>query len=200
MLVQQLIIDIFPKLSGNPIVTSLFSALATANNSIFARLMNYDSDLIKEDLDITIPADGNRVTLESDFRGLVDTPQIAGKKYYLSPLMDRDRAEYLAATAAPPTKYELRGFTFRVFPTPTEETSIVGTYYSKPADATTLSEALPYEGLFDQLFKDAVARIMLLGTSATIMAEFEAFVDEQIVKVISVRSGRKPRRVRGNYY
>ena len=200
MVVRELIIDIFPKLQGNPIVTSLFSAINTANYSIFTRLMSRRSDLVKDDLPVVVDADANSATLPGDFRGLVDTPQVSGDTDYLSPLLDRDRAEARLLDSAQPTHYEVRGLSFRVFPVPLIDTTIIGTYFSCPTNLSALADTIPYDGLLDQLFKDAVTRILLLGTSATVTAEYEAFVEEQLVQVLASRNGRKPRRVRGSYY
>jgi hypothetical protein len=125
------------------------------------------------------------VTLPVDFFGFVERPYIMGTRGVLSPLPK----EYRSSIQNPstPRYYDLRGFGFWLFPTPSADCTVVGQYYQRFPKFTAMTDYIPLAGLLDQVLQEAIMRIGTEGPAVVVDKVFQAVISAHLEQILPFR-------------
>jgi hypothetical protein len=196
MTAQELLNIVLPRLAGGggqeQYLNFLEAVRATAD-IITKRLWFLRSDLLETDFEALLAAGEAHVTLGADFLGLVENSQpwldyADGTRRVLTPLPNGIKHTF--TESGPPRYYELRGRVLTVFPTTSAATTVKGEQFSAPAAVTALTDNLPFSGIFDPLFVDAVTRIGKDGLALTVNPAFAALMYGQVDQLVHARPAK----------
>jgi hypothetical protein len=191
--VGELLTSLLPRIPKANISMSFLDAMQAALDIIVKRLWLKHSDLIKTPLnpDISVAAETDNFTLPSDYLGFVEPPFVTygGATYQLQPLPPASR--YSFPEPGQPQYYELLGSTVYLYPTPDSSISVKGLYYMNPPKLTALSSTIPFNGLFDQVFRDVVLMVGGQGIAIIVQPQFEAFMRSQVDQVLQLHSPKR---------
>lgn len=191
MTAQTLLDDILPKLgSSPPSGLSFFTMVNGITNLIVKRLWYHESDLVTKRGTVTINLDADNGTLPTDFLGLKGKPFVSG---YLDPLepLDESRAIYDGEKGIP-EKYEVMGTTLYVYPAASTATTLKLEYFFRPADLTALTDNIPFNDLFNDVYREAVPRLNEQGFVLLSDPVFEKFVYDMVESLLPMRSKPLP--------
>lgn len=178
---------------------SFDNALSRVVDIFFARLQQMDSDLIREQWgsdDVLV--DTETIYLPDDFRGFSPPVWIedsSGNRTELSPLpYGTEESE-----GSIPEFYRLVGpKRVQFIPKPEDAGTydetyyLAGWYYSRPSDLE-LTADMPWEGLFDTEFEDAVIMVLSAPRTELVNPQFKEFVGALIDKQIHNREAHPVR-------
>lgn len=173
-----------PKVSG-PALCTIFEAIGAVQDVIVSRLLVKRSELLVSDYDATLTyaAGKKEKMLPEEFLGFVDRPYLADATR-LNPL----RGQGLAGTeTGEPQFYKTKGHLLTIYPTPTEETVVYAPFYARPETPTEMDDELPFWGMFDSAFVDAVVPVLSLGVTAAGEAGFRATIESQVDLVLQAK-------------
>lgn len=194
------------RLRTAPPTLPFIAAVQAVQDVIMWRLWEKKSDLLMAtwaSARQTIPEGGGdipaTVTLPSDFLGIAELPYIEWEEdgetqvRTLNPI-SRHRSQYVTLDPAVPSEYEIRGTSIQVFQTPSVEYILNLGYFARPAVLAALTDSLPWNGAYDQLFTDAVLQMagiggMLAVVTPTLSNAIALAVDTQA----PLRTGRSVR-------
>jgi hypothetical protein len=194
-----------PRLRGAPPPTLTFVDAAQAVQAVLTqRLWEQSSDLLKTVWNSTEQAiSTNLVDLPSTFLGVADEDPpayltyTAGSATQVAPLypLSVSRANYLTAEDAIPSEYEIRGSVFEVYPGSSVAFTLYIPMYARPAALTQMSDSLPWNGMHDQLFQDAVSLMAAAGGgfTAAVTPGVDAAIRAALDGGTAIRTGRKVR-------
>jgi hypothetical protein len=176
---------------------SLVEAVNTVSGIIFRRLMRRKSDLIRGNTTLSLAAGKGKVPLAPNFRGLVDAPCLirydgsdAFQPLYGAHL--QDVAYYSGVPNGVPEKYQLNGHILSVFPASEKAAGIHVTYWQFPDVVTGMTSMVPFDGLFDDIYLEAVPRVALLGAAASVADQaLVALLAEGIDSIIGLRPAKQ---------
>jgi hypothetical protein len=100
--------------------------------------------------------------MPATFWGLVGKPYISGQQRYLEPVPD-PRAKLLYTSDAIPIYYEMSGTTMYLYPGCSAESTLKGSYWSKPTELVAITDTMPYNELFDDAIQEALIHIYTTG-------------------------------------
>lgn len=188
MTVQELQTALLPRLAKGKIASgiTLMQAVNMATHVIHRRLWDSNSDILHKAFTLYIPGTLDNAKLPSDFLGLSEHPYVSGQGNPLTPVQSKDRAA-LDGQSGTPTYYELVDDRLYVFPTPVSLTLIKGRYILDEPTVDALTDAIPFAGLFDQLYVEAVLWLNTHGLSATIDPGFDALVRNEVDRIHPLR-------------
>jgi hypothetical protein len=198
MTVQDLLFAVLPRLQESSGVDILQAANA-AVRSIGKRLAWRRSDLVKEPVELDFEAEAYTV-LPSVLLGFAEDPYaVSGtSKLPLTPLRPGDRADL--DREGTPQRYELIGRKLYLFPYPSAPLTLKGMGFQLPSELTGMDDSLPWSGIMDELLVEAVYRIGSVGLVHAVDPVFEAYVDQELERLLPVRAGARPRRASGYHY
>lgn len=197
MTLQELLFVILPRLQNTSGV-EIFGAANAAVRSIGKRLAGRRSDLVKKPVELDYAAGDAFAALPAALLGFAEDPYLLPGKIPLSPLQPDERAAL--DTAGRPRCYELIGRTLYLFPYPNTAMTLKGMGYQLPAPLTDLSDDLPWPGVLDELLQEAVYRVCSAGPMHVVDPAFEAFIEQELDRLLPVRSGARPRRARSHHF
>lgn len=197
MTLQDVMQAVLPRLREAAGVDIFQSANAALRN-IGKRLAARRSDLVKGAFSLDFPA-GPSMDLPADVVGLAEDPYavIGLTTIFLSPLRSQDRADL--DKEGSPRCYELLGRQLCLLPYPAEPIVVKGMGYSLPERLTALDDVVPWSGVLDELVIEAVCRVASMGLAHAVDPVFQAFVSQELDRLLPVRSAR-PRRAAGYHY
>ena len=135
----------------------------------------------------------NVAALPSSMIGTVEPPfvldDIQGGTN-LEPFPRGLRSQYIGRTG-PPDYHEIVGNTLVVYPTPDQAYTVTFEASMFPVKPTIATHLLPFNGLFDFIFREIVIMVMLQGGAAVIQAD--AFLTKTLDGIDRNRSTRKVR-------
>lgn len=194
MTAGELLDIILPRLSSGKAQNLAFiDAVQTTAEIITRRLWLKRSDLLKQDFEKALAEDSASVTLDADFLGMAENSQPwldygEGRKQVLAPLPSGMKHTF--SDSGLPLYYQLRGFTLSVFPTASEASALKGEMYARPAAVTALDDNLPFDGIFDRLFIDAVLIVGRESGAVTVNQAFAAMLYDQVDSIIHARPAK----------
>lgn len=203
MTVAELFDRVLPRLGARPMPLTFLTAVQAVQEVVTRRLWEHSSDLLKTPwASASNPVGTSTVTLPDTMLGVADgelpfityTSGGATQVASLFP-MEGSRSQYVTATATIPEAYEIRGTTFQVFPTSSVAFVLNVPMFAKPAALTSMASSLPWNGMHDQLFQDAV--LYMGGVEGAFMAAVTPGLETAIASAIdagtAIRTGRRVR-------
>jgi hypothetical protein len=191
---QELLNKLLVRLGKSEVNIDFISAINSVSGIISKRLWLNQSDFLRSDFAATYAASNPLVYLPEGFLGFVERPYInvSGSVSRLSPLPAE--ADSMFMVEGSPAYYEMRGTSaLKLYPTPAAAGTLVGRYYAKPDNVAALSEDLPFEGFFDDIYFDALILVAQQGIFLTVTPVFEQTMAKQVDITISSRAPRKVR-------
>ena len=170
---------------------SAIEAVNAAMDILFKHLVTLGSDLVKADYELEFAISDASKALPDDCRGLAGKPQVTTMAKPLEPLVVENRAAYYGQSGVPEC-YDLRGFNLLLYPVPAEACTVIGEYWQTPTKATAMTSIIPYNGMFDEVFKEALVRGAAVGRVFATDQTFAVFVMETVDSILPKRkSGRR---------
>ena len=144
------------------------------------------SDALVEIITVDIPADDDIGYLPDEYMSLSHRPQIAGGAF-LTLLTSNDTTGL--ETPGAPRYYQIVGKLLQVYP-PTD-TSITIKMFARirPAAPAVMSDILPFNGDFDQVYVDGVVAILSGGIKAMNAKAYLPGIQMQVDQLISGSAG-----------
>lgn len=185
--VIEIVNQILPRLAGTkPAGFSALDGINAITNEIFKRLWKRKSDIVAAEIAILYAAGNPAMSVPPSFFGIRTRPYIPGAGE-LDKLDPADRQAYYGMTG-PPQVYDLRGNTLYVYPTPQENTVIKLGYFRNPGKVDSLDDVVPFTGMFNQVYIEALINYSAKGTAYLTDQPFAAFVDGEIEAILPVRN------------
>lgn len=155
-------------------VEDICSAVGIVSDHLSSRLFLQGSPLLRREVSLTFPAGVSTATMPFGTLGMVEPPfvlkDISKGDVNLLGLESGERVKYVGQSYKP-ERYEIVGKTFRVFPTPDQTYKVVFEASVRPERPETFDDDLPFDGLFDHIFREVVLLVMLQGGSAVVQAD-----------------------------
>jgi hypothetical protein len=182
MTIAELLSITLPRLEGKP-ACSIFESVRRVQSIIVNRLLLKRSNLVKDSLIIGVTMGDDYITLTPSggrtFLAVAGEPCIIvdGARKYLTPY---DSALTVSATAGRPKYYERVGRKLYLYPVSDAAYDITMPAFVSPVAATDLDGELPFNGILDDAFSEAVYGVMLLGTAAVNDPAFTNVINTQV--------------------
>jgi hypothetical protein len=165
--VQELFDRLLGRLAKTPAVGLSIVDMVNAVTPVIARRLQYLAmDLLEAETTISFTANIGARALPSGFRGIIGNPYIAADNFQLQPL-NCSRAVYAGETGAP-VRYEVRGSYLHLYPTPDETVAVTLTFSQEPDKVENMTDYLPYNAMFDEVYTEGVLRIAASGSTALV--------------------------------
>ncbi len=196
MTVEDLLYSVLPRIEQTAGI-DIFGAANAAMRSIGKRLAARRSDLVKQPMSVPFPA-GKTLVLDGVVGFAEDPYAVVGQtKTVLSTVRPGERADL--DREGNPKRYELIGTTLYLFPYPADEITVKGMAFQLPSRAANLNDALPWADLLEELLVEATYRVISTGFAHVVDPAFQAFVDQELDRLLPSRSAR-PRRARSHHF
>lgn len=170
---------------------SAIEAVNAGMDVLFRYLVSKGSDLVKADFSLEFAASDASKILPTDCRGLADKPQLTTMTEPLEPLQTQGRSAYYGQTGTP-ERYDIRGLNLLLYPVPDEACTVIGEYWQAPARVTAITGTLPYDGMFDEVFKEAIVRGAAAGSAFAVDQAFMLFMAGEVDSILPKRkAGRR---------
>lgn len=185
MTVSELLTNILPRLEGKP-ACDIFEAVRRTQTIIVNRLLLRRSNLLADTITLSITTGDDSVTLNPSGGRSYLAPDgepciiVDGSRKYLSPW---DSA-ITVGDAARPKYYQRKGRKLLLYSVSDGDYEITLPAFLAPAVAAELDDELPFDGLLDDAYAEAVFQVMLAGTSIVADQAFGALVDSQVDRAI----------------
>jgi hypothetical protein len=168
--------------------SNLYPALNTAVLLIAKRLFIYQSDMITDELDVSVSADTASGDLTTSFWGLTGKPYIDGYTWSLKPLPSKD-VKLAYTSNAVPKYYQIKGTTIYLTPGTSSAITIKGDYFKKPTELTKPTDTVPFQGLFDDVIQEFMIKWYSEGSKGDPNAAvlLKAFVNDNVDLLIGKR-------------
>lgn len=198
MTALELLDDVLPRLTETAGVDFL-QALNAALRSIGKRLASRRSDLSKSLVTLDYFAGDESIALSAVILGFSENPvaNLGTGTVTLTPLESGERDSLMRS--GEPRRFELLGSSLCLYPYPTADGTVTGMAFCLPQTVTVLNKTLPWHGLFDDLLRQAVHRILSTGLAYVATTEFEALVTKEVDALLALRSTR-PKRAKGTHF
>jgi hypothetical protein len=183
--VEQIFDQVIGRINAAPGFT-IFEAINKITNLIFKQLWYLKSDLACSDVSILFATGNQAMSVPATFMGLKSKPFIQGVGE-LSPIISGTEYSYYGKTGTP-DRYKLQQGMLHVFPTPAKPTVIKCPYFRFPGEVSAMSDVVPYTGQFKQLFMEGIVKISSQGMAFVEDQSFAAFINDEINKIIPIRS------------
>lgn len=189
MTVGDLLQKIMPRIETMPPGMTLVDCVNVVTGIVTKRLVDNDSDLLKSHHQFTYAASEQSAALPDRYLGMSENPYFTVSKARLDPLPKGIRADL--ATDGTPLFFEVRGANMVIHPPPAAATTVEMEFYQKPAAATDITSTVPFSGVFDDLYMEAVLRIGSAGMTIADDPGFMRFLQRQVDDILAIRTGRQ---------
>lgn len=157
---------------------------------ITERLWFRKSDLLIQEFVYTIPQGTSTVQMPSEFLAMQYYPYLqntdTNEVIILSNIHESRVHDYLGQDR---TKYyELLNTNINIYPPTNREYDFKIRVYAKPTALTTMTDSMPFNGLFNQLIGDYAVRISNVGLGLLADATFVTALNEKVDKMINLRN------------
>lgn len=190
MTAGELLEKILPRLAVTPQTATFLDSLQATVEIVARRLWLKGSDLLRVDLEADVKAGENEVVLPCGFLGFASLPWAiyGGRRRTLPPLPGGLKGTF--SGQAPPKYHELIGPIVTLYPATDAALTFVAEIYARPSLIESLDDNLPFRGVFDQLFIDAVTRVGKEGMILTVSPVFEAYLYRQVDQIVHHRPAK----------
>ncbi|MFA6509937.1 MAG: hypothetical protein WCV62_05730 [Candidatus Peribacteraceae bacterium] len=97
--------------------------------------------------------------------------------------------ETFETAAITPRKYKVLGTNLYVRPKVSDSCMVTGRYNAKPSDLTLVTQTIPWNGMFDEVFREGVVWILTKGVSMPgVDPAFAAFVKHEVDTILDSRA------------
>ncbi len=163
------------RFTGKPPVEDMYSAIGIVSDYLSTRLFLNGSKLLNEEVSLRYASGVNSAGLPDNMLGTVEPPfvlNIIGQTggIDLLPLPSGYRSSFVGVTGTP-EYYEIKGADLFVYPTPNKASTVVFEASLAAIKPTTGTDLIPFNGLFDYIFREVVLLVMLQGGSAVMQAD-----------------------------
>lgn len=189
MTVQDLIIQqVMPKLKGQQVTISALTAVREAITAVGQELVRRASTVVQEASTLAFTAGLGSKALPDGFYGLAAHPCIDGNE--LTEIQTREL--YSLADSGSPEKYRVVGNTIYLYPAPDAAVTLQLVCNIIPS-GITMTDELPWLGLFDLLIADTASRLAIAGAVLRVDPAFVSMVGEGVTAVLVPRTRVLPR-------
>lgn len=189
MTVQDLILQLMmPKLKGQQVTMSALVAVREAVTAVGQELVRRASTVLQEESILEFTAGLGSKALPDGFYGLAAHPCISGNE--LTEIQAHEL--YGLADSGSPKKYRVVGNTICLYPTPDAAVTLQLVCNIIPSELT-MTDDLPWLGLFDLLIADAASRLAIAGAMLRVDPAFVSMVGEGVTAVLVPRTRVLPR-------
>ncbi len=182
MTLQELLDIIEPSMPGTEATCSFVEAVRLTHIAIINRLLQLRSDALVQEVDVDIAAGDDTADLPDEFMSLSRRPRIIGGAF-LNMLTSNDTSAL--ETAATPAFYRIIGKVIQVFP-PTDADISIRMLARLRLDApAAMSDVIPFNGDFDQIYVDGVVAVLAGGIKAMNAKTYIAGIQMQVDQILS---------------
>jgi hypothetical protein len=166
----------------------LFHGTNMAIRTIAKRLYFHESDLVRGELSLPFLADAEYGDLPADFWGLMSKPWIVGSRGTLIPLPDVE-TRLTNSGSGVPRFFDVAGMRLLIFPSTASAIIVGGLYFQKPTPVEDMTDALPYNGLFDDALQEYILAALTTGNilSDTMYTAMKRMMNDAVDLVVSKR-------------
>jgi hypothetical protein len=171
----------------------IFSAVGIVSDYLATRLFLMESQLLRTVITLNFPTGVSTVFMPDGILGTIEPPfTIESDKGTdnLTSLPIGSRARQTGETGQP-RFYELIGRRFYVYPVPDQTYTVRFEGSKRPDRPTALTDDIPYDGLFDYVFREVVLLVMMNGGGA--VATADAYLKENFDNLDKNRAKRTAR-------
>jgi hypothetical protein len=186
---------------------TIYGAASSIQSIIAKRLLDRKSDLLATgDLNLSIAVDGYSAALPAGFIAMAEKPSVADATdpsldgHQLRPIhLDADEhddptwwewygttAQTVEIPALRPRTYKIIGTTMYVRPKLSAAVTIRGKYFALKALLTAPTSVIPWGGIFDEVFRQGVIRILAAGDGIP-EQDLEAYIFAEVDTVVNAR-------------
>lgn len=186
MKLSELFDIIEPSMPGMEPTCSLVEAVRLTHMAVINRLIQARSDALVEELLVDVPANDDIGYLPDEFMSLARRPQIVGGAF-LNELQSNDTSAL--ETAATPSYYKIVGKLVQVYP-PTDTALVLKMFARlRAAPPVEMTETIPFNGDFDQVYIDGVMAILSGGVAAMNAKSYLPGIQLQVDQLLSGAAG-----------
>jgi len=181
------------RLTGTQPVEDVYSAIGIVSDYLATRLFALGSKLLRQEIQLTFDTGVNTAAFPANMIGTVEPPfalGVSGLKSGpdLEPLPRGLRSTYSGRTGRP-DYFEIIGNSLVLYPTPEKAYAVTFEASMYPVKPVISSDAIPFNGLFDFIFREVVILVMLQGGGAVLQAD--GFLTKTLDGIDRNRSTRK---------
>jgi len=192
MTLNELLQMVLPRYGAEVPKGKFLDAANAVQDVIAQRLWLLSSDLLRSSISGTIAAAANTYVLPSGTLGLAEWPWVTNSAIApgreIAPLPPALRQTFTAD--AHPRYFEQRALTLTVYPGCLVETTVTVEVFARPTAFADLTAAIPWDGMFDQVFVEATPRFGITGGMITVTPEMEAFINQRVDLLIDHRPAK----------
>lgn len=169
---NELLDIVLPRLSKLPDTSgvSLLDAINRVIEIFFERLHRRKSDVARAQFS-AVTVDSEFTELPSDFRGFAGPVRLEDADGNKIDLEEMPHGQETLEDDAPKYWRLVGPFSVQIIPEAAESYTLYGSYYSMPTALEDLTDDIPWEGLMDSKFADAVILIASIGGPQSVTAE-----------------------------
>lgn len=175
-----------------PPVEDMYSAIGIVSDYLATRLFLTGSDLLREEVSLEYGVGVNTMALPYGLIGTIEPPYIlnaAGDGVgTLEPLPRGMRSRFVNKPGVP-QYFEISGDALVLYPTPSLAYSVIFEASVPPEKPVGPNDDIPFNGLFDYIFREVVLLVMIQGGSAVMQAD--AYLSKTLDGIDRNRSTRK---------
>jgi len=186
------------RFKGTPPVEDMYSAIGIVSDYLATRLFMLGSTLLRGEVALNYVIGVNTAILPLGLIGTIEPPfvlnAVGDPINTLEPLPRGLRSQFSGKTGTP-QYFEISGNSLVLYPTPDQVCTVIFEASMPPVKPTKSGDAIPFNGLFDFIFREVVLLVMLQGGSAVMQA------DAYLARTLdSIDRNRSTRTVRYRYF
>lgn len=159
---------------------------------ITERLWFRKSDILRQDITFTVTQSEDELILPAEFLAIAAEPFLIdsnNKARLLTNIHETRRYDYLGQEAQP-RFYYFNLSTVTIFPAANKTYTVHIPCHIKPAPLTSISDTLPFQGIFNQLIGDSAVKISNVGLGLLSDPTFVASLYEKVDKMVNLRNNK----------
>lgn len=188
--VQDLWEKLIPRLNLGQYSVGFLDSCQEVMELVTERLWFRKSDLLIAEYSYTLPQGSSTVALPPEFLAMQYYPYLQNtdtdEVVILSNIHESRKLDYLGEDRT--RYYELANTNINIFPPTDREYTLMVKVYSKPPPLVSMTDTMPFNGLFSQLIGDYAVRISNVGLGLLADPTFTAALSEKLDKMMNLRN------------
>lgn len=159
---------------------------------ITERLWFRKSNILRQDVSFTVTQSENELILPSEFLAIAAEPFIIdsnNKARLLTNIHETRRYDYIGQESTP-RYYYFNLDTVTLYPASDNTYTVYIPCYIKPTPLVSISDTLPFLGIFNQLIGDSAVKISNIGLGILSDPTFVAALYEKVDKMVNLRNNK----------